>query len=125
LLINNNTILKGLIRKLKETLSFIREDAVEKARKDYRNYFTNAGKAQNPRDWVLQWKTLYFTAKSYQVEEVEGFLAVTDFLVAVRKKMAPNWAHNFILSQNNKIVWGEKRKTLFEYRKAFQRVVYL
>jgi hypothetical protein len=50
---------------------------------------------------------------------VEGFLAVTDFLVAVRKKVAPDWAHNFILSQNNKIVWGEERKTLFEYEKAF------
>jgi hypothetical protein len=50
LLISNDTILKGLIRKLKETLSSTREDAVEKARKDYRNHFTNAGRAQNPRD---------------------------------------------------------------------------
>jgi CRISPR/Cas system Type II protein with McrA/HNH and RuvC-like nuclease domain len=98
LLMNNDTTLKGLIRKLKETLSPTREDAVEKARKDYRNHLTNAGRAQNPRDWVLQWKTLYLTAKSYQVEEVEGSLAVTDFLVAVRKKMAPDWAHNLILS---------------------------
>jgi hypothetical protein len=54
---------------------------------------------------------------------VEGFLAVTDLLVAVRKKVAPDWAHNLILSQNNKIVWGEERKTLFEYGEALQRVV--
>jgi hypothetical protein len=54
---------------------------------------------------------------------VEGFLAITDFLVAVRKKVAPDWAHNFILFQNNKIVWNKERKTLFEYEKAFQRVV--
>jgi hypothetical protein len=101
---NNDIILKGLIRKLKETFSPIKENAVEKARKNYRNHFTNAGRAQNPRDWVLQWKTLYFTAKSYQVGEVEGFLAVTDLLVAIRKKMATNWAHNLIFSQNNKIV---------------------
>jgi hypothetical protein len=65
LLMNNDTILKGLIRKLKETLSSIREDAVEKARKDYRNHLINAGRAQNPRDWVLQWKTSYLIAKSY------------------------------------------------------------
>jgi hypothetical protein len=50
---NNNTILKGLIRKLKETLNPTREDAVEKARKNYRNHLTNARRAQNPRDWVL------------------------------------------------------------------------
>jgi hypothetical protein len=62
---NNDIILKSLIRKLKETLSPIRKNAVEKARKDYWNHFTNAGRAQNPRDWVLQWKTLYLTAKSY------------------------------------------------------------
>jgi CRISPR/Cas system Type II protein with McrA/HNH and RuvC-like nuclease domain len=104
LLINNDTILKGLIRKLKKTLSSIREDAVEKARKDYWNHFTNAGRAQNPRDWVLQWKTLYLTAKFYQVKKVEGSLAITDFLIAIRKKMAPNWAYNFILFQNNKII---------------------
>jgi CRISPR/Cas system Type II protein with McrA/HNH and RuvC-like nuclease domain len=122
---NNDTILKGLIRKLKETLSPIRKNAVKKARKDYRNHLTNARKAQNPRNWVLQWKTLYLTAKSYQVKEVEGSLAVTDFLVAIRKKMAPNWAHNLILSQNNKIVWSKKRKTFFEYGKALQRVVHL
>jgi hypothetical protein len=122
---NNDTILKGLIRKLKETFSPTREDAVEKARKNYRNHFTNAGRAQNPRDWVLQWKTLYLTAKSYQVKEVENFLAVTDFLVAIRKKMAPDWAHNLIFSQNNKIVWGEERRTFFEYGEAFQRVVHL
>jgi CRISPR/Cas system Type II protein with McrA/HNH and RuvC-like nuclease domain len=103
-LINNDIILKGLIWKLKETLSSIREDAVEKARKDYRNYFTNAGRAQNPRDWVLHWKTLYFTAKSYQVGKVEGSLAITDFLVTVQKKVALDWAHNLILSQNNKII---------------------
>jgi hypothetical protein len=90
LLMNNDTTLKGLIRKLKETLSPIREDAVEKACKNYRNHFTNAEKAQNPRDWILQWKTLYLTTKSYQVKKVEGFLAVTDFLVAIRKKMAPD-----------------------------------
>jgi CRISPR/Cas system Type II protein with McrA/HNH and RuvC-like nuclease domain len=97
LLINNDTTLKGLIRKLKETLNPTRKDAVKKARKDYRNHLTNAGRAQNPRNWVLQWKTLYLTAKSYQMKEMEGSLAVTDFLVAVRKKMAPNWAHNLIL----------------------------
>jgi hypothetical protein len=56
---------------------------------------------------------------------VEGSLAVTDFLVAVRKKVAPDWAYNLIFSQNNKIVWGEERKTLFEYGEAFQRVVHL
>jgi hypothetical protein len=120
---DNDITLKSLIRKLKKTLSPIREDAVKKARKDYRNHFTNAGRAQNSRDWVLQWKTLFLTAKSYQVDEVEGFLAVTDFLVAVRKKVAPDWAHNLILSQNNKIVWGKERKTFFEYGEALQRVV--
>jgi CRISPR/Cas system Type II protein with McrA/HNH and RuvC-like nuclease domain len=123
-LINNDINLKGLIRKLKETLSSIRENAVEKARKNYRNHLTNAGRAQNPRNWVLQWKTLYLTAKSYQVKKVEGSLAVTDFLVAIRRKMAPNWAHNLILFQNNKIVWDKKRKTLFEYEKALQRVIH-
>jgi hypothetical protein len=54
---------------------------------------------------------------------VEGFLAVTDFLVAIRKKVAPDWVYNFILSQNNKIVWDKKRKTLFKYEEVFQRVV--
>jgi hypothetical protein len=125
LLINNDTTLKGLIRKLKKTLNPTRKDAVEKARKDYRNHLTNTGRAQNPRYWVLQWKTLYLTAKSYQVKKMEGSLAVTDFLVAIRKKVAPNWAHNFILSQNNKIMWDKKRKTFFEYKKALQRIVYL
>jgi hypothetical protein len=62
---NNDIILKSLIRKLKETFSLIREDAVEKARKDYRNNFINAEKVQSPRNWVLQWKTLYLTAKFY------------------------------------------------------------
>jgi hypothetical protein len=45
LLMDNDITLKSLIRKLKETLSPIKEDAVEKARKDYRNHLTNAGRA--------------------------------------------------------------------------------
>jgi hypothetical protein len=45
LLIDNDITLKSLIRKLKETLSPIRKNAVEKARKDYRNHLTNAGRA--------------------------------------------------------------------------------
>jgi hypothetical protein len=42
---DNDIILKSLIRKLKKTFSPIREDAVEKARKNYRNHFINAGRA--------------------------------------------------------------------------------
>jgi hypothetical protein len=42
---NNDITLKGLIRKLKETLSPTRKDAVKKARKNYRNHLTNAGRA--------------------------------------------------------------------------------
>jgi hypothetical protein len=37
--------LKSLIWKLKETFSSIRENAAEKACKNYRNHFTNAGRA--------------------------------------------------------------------------------
>jgi hypothetical protein len=56
---------------------------------------------------------------------VEGSLAITDFLIAIQKKIAPNWAYNFIFSQNNKIMWSKKRKIFFEYGEAFQRVVHL
>jgi hypothetical protein len=45
LLMNNDITLKGLIWKLKETLGSIRENAIEKACKDYWNHFTNAGRA--------------------------------------------------------------------------------
>jgi vacuolar-type H+-ATPase subunit H len=45
LLMDNDITLKSLIQKLKETNNPTKKDAVEKARKDYRNHFTNAGRA--------------------------------------------------------------------------------
>jgi hypothetical protein len=39
-----------------------------------------------------------------RLKKMEGSLAITDFLIAIRKKIASDWAYNLILFQNDKIV---------------------
>jgi hypothetical protein len=93
LVTNNVTTLQALVRALKEELAPTDVSTQNQVRAEYRQHLGAAkqGRAA-PQDWYQRWSYLYMRAKSYELAEVDGALAVQDFLDALGHRIAPEWA---------------------------------
>ncbi|KAF3027921.1 hypothetical protein E8E11_000005, partial [Didymella keratinophila] len=87
------TTLQELVRALKEELAPTDVSTQTQVRAEYRQHLGAAkqGRAA-PQDWYQKWSYLYMRAKSYELAEVDGPLAVQDFLDALSHRIAPEWA---------------------------------
>ena len=84
LVTDNDTTLQALVRALKEELAPTTLSTKNQVRSEYRAHLGAA--KQNrvaPQDWYQKWSYLYMRAKSYELSEVDGELAVQDFLDAL------------------------------------------
>ena len=51
---------------------------------------TSRGGSINPQVWINDWFQALARAQTYRVAEVEGFLAIKDFLQVVAAKILPS-----------------------------------
>jgi hypothetical protein len=87
------TTLQQLVRALKEELAPTDVSTQTQVRAEYRQHLGAAKQGRvAPQDWYQKWSYLYMRAKSYELAEVDGPLAVQDFLDALSHKIAPEWA---------------------------------
>ena len=93
LVTNNVTTLQALVRALKEELAPTDVSTQNQVRAEYRQHLGAAKQGRTaPQDWYQKWSYLYMRAKSYELAEVDGALAVQDFLDALSHRIAPEWA---------------------------------
>lgn len=93
LVTNDKTTLQSLVRALRQELAPTTLSTKNQVRAEYRAHLGAArqGRAA-PQDWYQKWSYLYMRAKSYELAEVDGELAVQDFLDALGHRIAPEWA---------------------------------
>jgi hypothetical protein len=59
----------------------------------------------NQERWYSEWRLVYENAKLYNILEIQGSLAIKDFLDCVTRKMQPKWGVDELLAffKNDKL----------------------
>ena len=61
-------------------------------REEYRRVLASARSGSvNPQRWYEDWNKALSRARTYKIPEVEGFLAIKDFLDAISVKLVLVW----------------------------------
>ena len=116
--------LQGLIRDLRDQLAPTSLSVVSSARKEYRAVLKRASQGRiNPNTWIKEWRNVYTTAKLYKIPDIEGTVAIIDFLDAV-SKLAPSWASKELADVVTADELGLPSKTLDQYGRVFMALLH-
>ena len=63
----------------------------------------------------MEWSEAYTRAKAYGVPEVEGRVAIKDFLYAVGTRLTKEWARNELTISTQQLLLGQTTLTLDDY----------
>jgi hypothetical protein len=86
---------QAMIRILKNDLAPTDSNTTHLVRQQYRAHLKKARTGRiNPERWFNEWQVIYGKAQAFQVTEIEGQLALTDFLDALSVRIAPDWARS-------------------------------
>lgn len=113
--------LQNVVRALKNELCTSTENTKNLARREYRQILHQARYGRTElATWYNTWRYCYNRARSFQLDEVEGYLATIDFLEAIQVKYAPIWAEQQISDLTARQELGEQVRTLDQYGKIFE-----
>jgi hypothetical protein len=82
---------KAIVRLLKRDCAPSERMIETSIRSEYREILANTT-GQDPLRWYARWHQAYVRAQARNIPEISGQLAIQDFLVAVGKRFAPDWA---------------------------------
>ena len=77
----------------------------------------------DPHAWYMEWSEAYTRAKAYGVPEVEGRVAVEDFLHAVGTRLAKEWARNELTMSTQQLLLGQTTLTLDDYQRVLPGLI--
>jgi hypothetical protein len=116
--------LQNVVRALRDDFQPSRDNTKEQVREDYRRILERAKLgSQNVGVWINDWSQALARAQTYQVPEVEGYLAVKDFLQAISHKYSPGWGGQQLALVIQSQTLGEPIRTLKEYGRIFHALV--
>ena len=125
LVTTHNTTLQSLVRALRQELAPTLLSTKNQVRSEYRAHLGAAKQGRvAPQDWYQKWSYLYMRAKSYELAEVDGELAVQDFLDALSHRIAPEWArtmHQRIIQDS---ILGLQTLTLDQVSRVFSGLMH-
>lgn len=95
LLNSKETTPQALVRILKDDLAPTDLNTMNLVRQQYRTHLDKARSGRmSPDQWFNKWQVIFGKAQAFKVTEVEGQLAVTNFLDAISVRLAPEWARS-------------------------------
>ncbi|KAF1935040.1 hypothetical protein EJ02DRAFT_416381, partial [Clathrospora elynae] len=116
--------LQALIKALRTELAPTSISTINLVRAQYRAHLQKAKQGRvNPESWYAEWHSLYAKAKAYKIADIEGLLAVQDFLDALAPKLSPEWARTMHQSVVQSEVLGITPLTLHEVAKIFSALL--
>ena len=87
------TSIQSQLRMLKKQLAPSEATMKNQIRIEYRAHLDKARNGRiGPDRWFNDWQMLYSRAQAYNIPEIQGTIALTDFLDAIMIKYAPEWA---------------------------------
>lgn len=125
LITDGNFNLQELVRSLRQELAPSHASTLNSVRVEYRTHLEAAKQGRiTPAAWFEKWSFLYMRAKAYKLPEVTGVLAAQDFLEAVARRMAPDWARTMQQSIIMDSVLGKPELTLDQVSRIFGMLIH-
>jgi hypothetical protein len=116
--------LQNVVRALRDKFQPSEDNTREQVREEYKKVLeTGRGGSINPQVWINDWFQALARAQTYHVAEVEGFLAIKDFLQVVATKILPSWGSQQLTLAIEANTLGEPVRTLEQYGKIFEALV--
>ena len=121
---NENLSLQNVVRALRDKFQPSEENTREQVREDYKRIL-DRGKigSIDPKVWITDWYQALARAQTYRIAEVEGFLAIKDFLTVVSAKLLPTWGAQQLALVVEANALGEPIRTLEQYGKIFEALI--
>jgi len=116
--------LQNVVRALQAKFEPSEENTREQVRENYKRILER-GKIGSvaPQVWIADWFKALARAQTYQIAEVEGFMAVKDFLLAVAAKFSPSWGTSQLTLAIEANTLGEPIRSLEQYGKVFEALL--
>jgi hypothetical protein len=77
----------------------------------------------SPQRFYEEWYKALSRARTYRLPEIEGFLAVKDFLDSISAKLAPTWGTQQLAEVIVAKELGEPVRTLDQFGRAFESLI--
>ena len=85
--------IRELLKGIKKQIAPSHSNMLQAARQFYKDTLQEAFQANTrPDTWYIKWLKAYHDGSHYKIPEIEGTMAIRDFLHAVGARMAPDWA---------------------------------
>ncbi|KAL4404521.1 hypothetical protein CABS03_14316 [Colletotrichum abscissum] len=114
--------IQRIVRHLKQELAPSEAVVRNAVREEYRQALNKARTGINPQRWYEEWQSAYLRAKTYDIPEISGEIAVLDFLVAVKSRLNPTWGQRTYETFSESMAFGTRTRTLEEIAYAFSLV---
>ena len=98
-------VIRDIVRSLRDKLSLTDEREKERVRQVYKQALKGARRSVNPEEWFKRWDLARLDGEKQEISEVEGQLAITDFLDATAN-IFPGWSERQKTFFNNNQVYG-------------------
>jgi hypothetical protein len=93
-------------------------------RLEYRAHLEKAKYGRiTPEKWFGEWQVLYGKAKAFGIPEVQGEMALTDFLDALTERISTEWAPDMRRKITYDAIMGNKQTTMDELAKVFNAML--
>lgn len=111
---------QAIVRILKADLAPTDQFSSNHVREQYRSHLEKAKHGRmTPEAWFDEWKLLYGKAQAFAITDVQGELALTDFLAALAPRIAPDFARTMTVNMAQDTARGLPPMTLDQLSQAF------
>jgi len=93
LLATQEATIQKIVQALRDHLAPTETSTITTVRKEYKLVLNKAYSGRiNQQAWYWEWQTALVKAQLYNIPEIQGQIAIVDFLQAIREKYSPDWA---------------------------------
>jgi len=109
---------------LKKQLAPSEASTQNQIRQEYRAHLEKAKSGRTtPEKWINEWQLLYSRAQAYQIPEIQGMLALTDFLDAIMIRFAPEWGRQMRAEAVKRMTLNEPELNLEDTANVFNALL--
>jgi len=122
---NDDPSIQRIVRLLKERIAPTDESTANTVRIEYIAALNLATVGYlKPSQWYPKWHDAYVRARAHNIPEIQGRLAVQQFLIAISKRLDPEWATRELVELARAEAFGNPITPLEQYGRWYSTIVH-